>query len=534
MTKLEGEDEDRAVSLGPPVPAAEAPVAANANSRQLLLNFATGYFGLFVSLILSLFLTPIVLHQLGASRYGLWIAISAIGTYASLLGAGVSTAVVQRVASCLAVHDDERLAEVLATARAFFWVSAILAFCLTAAVAPFVGDLFHSKNTSFHTGELAVLLTGVTTGTALLTSLPAAAIYGAGKSSRLAILTVLAVGTPAAQIAVLLNGGGILGLFAVTTAGAIASLLGTDFLAKRAGVLNLKRGKATRSMLIELLKSGRNNVALSISGTISYQLDAVTVGVILPVRQVAPYDLGLSTSGLTGSVSTAGTTLLIPTYAHSSAAEDQARQFRLFSRAVLLSMTISIPIVAALAVFGQSLLRLWLTDVPQHTYEVMLILNIIVVLQLPGLQSYMLLVGKGRNGLVARIALPASVANLGGSILATFWFGPAGPAIGSLPQVVILELIVLPVIACRVLGVPVRRYLREALAPLAVPVLAAAGTATVLVLIVGRSTARAAPFECVAVCLAGWGATALVLAKIDPDLRRFVSNALARKRPKRK
>jgi O-antigen/teichoic acid export membrane protein len=504
---------------------------ANANSRQLLLNFTTGYVGLFVSLILSLFLTPIVLRELGTSRYGLWIAITSIGTYVSLLGAGVSTAAVQRIASCIAVKDEGRLAEVLATARAFFWVSGGIAFLLTAALAPFIGHLFRVTGSSLRTAEIAMLLTGLCTCAGLLNSTPAAAIYGSGMNSRLALLNAgLALSTQGLQITVVLLGGGLLGLFAVAAAGAIATFLGTDFIAKRSGVMNLQRTKASRSMLRELLRSGRRNVLLSISGTISYQLDAVTVGIIRPVGQVAPYDLGLSTSGLTQSVATAGTSLLIPTYAQSSASDDLGRQFRLFSRAVLISMAISIPVVTALAVFGQSLLRLWLREVPQHTYDVMLILNIIVVLQLPGLQAALLLVGKGRNGLVARIALPASVANLAGSVIATFWFGPAGPAIGSLPQVVIVELILLPAVACHILEVPVRRYLREAIAPLAAPLATSAGVAVILVVVFGRGRAAAAPFECVAVCGVAWCAAGATIMKTDPDLRRFVHNALAARR----
>ena len=48
--------------------------------------------------------------------------------------------------------------------------------------------------------------------------------------------------------------------------------------------------------------------------------------------------------------------------------------------------------------------------------------------------------------------------NLAGTIGATYWFGPIGPAIGSIPVVLVLDFIVLPVMVCRYLGVPVARY----------------------------------------------------------------------------
>jgi O-antigen/teichoic acid export membrane protein len=503
---------------------------SNASGRQLLRNVASGYLGLVISLLLSLFLTPIALHKLGNSEYGLWIAISTFGSYFTLLGAGVSTAAVQRVATCIALGDDDRLAEVLATTRAFFWVSGALALVLTAAFIPFIGSLFHAVGVSRDTEELALLLTGFFSGTSLLTSTPASAVYGSGRSSRLAVInTLVTLSIQTVQITVILLGGGLLGLFVVSAVGSLGTFLATDLVARRSGLMRLQRGRATRSMLRELLRTGRLNVVVALSSTVAYQLDAVTIGVILPVRQVAPYDFALSTSGLTQSVATAGTGLLVPTYAHSSALEDRGRQFRLYSRAVLTSMALSIPIVVALGFFGQTILGLWLHRVPEHTYEVMIILNCVIALQLPGLQSFLLLIGIGRSDLVAKIAVPASLLNLIFSVIATYRFGPAGPAIGSIPQVLFLELTALPVVVCRILGMPYRRFLREAMAPLAVPITMAAGLAVVLSVAFGRGGKVLAPIECVIVCVVGWTATGLTLMKTDPELRAFVRRATHRR-----
>jgi O-antigen/teichoic acid export membrane protein len=518
---------------GPGDPASP-PVLANASGRQFLRNFVTGYMGLGASLVLSLFLTPIALDHLGASDYGLWIAVTTLGSYFSLLGAGVATATVQRVAESIALHNHERLAEVLATSRAFFTISGIFAFLVTAAIVPFVGDIFHPPSGSHQSAEIALLLIGVFTAAGLFNCVPSAALYGGGRNDRQS-LSALAVSlvVQGGQIAVVLGGGGLVGLVAVASIGAVGGFLLTDQVAKRSGLLPLKHARATRAMLRELLKSGGRNVTVQLAGTIAYQLDAVVIGVILPIRQVTPYDLALSTSGLTQSVATAGTGLLIPSYAHSSALDDRERQFRLYSRAVLVSMAISIPVVVALLVFGESLLHLWVGrgghHVPAHSYQVMVALNIVVVLQLPGTQSFLFLIGIGRNGLVARIALPAALVNLGLSILATYIFGPVGPALGSLPTVIILELTVLPVICCRELGVPVRRYLRAAMAPLAAPLVTAAAVAAILAKVLGRADAARAPFECVIVCGLAWAVLVPVLMKTDPALRRFVANVLRRR-----
>ena len=76
----------------------------------------------------------------------------------------------------------------------------------------------------------------------------------------------------------------------------------------------------------------------------------------------------------------------------------------------------------------------------------MLALGFVTVLQLPGHQSFLFLTGVGRNRTLAPLAVIGAVANLAGSVAATFWLGPIGPATGSLPVVVVLEFFVLPVV----------------------------------------------------------------------------------------
>ncbi len=55
---------------------------------------------------------------------------------------------------------------------------------------------------------------------------------------------------------------------------------------------------------------------IAISGIVSFSLDALIIGIILPVAQVAPYDIALSTANLTRNLTTYGGDLLLPTYTH--------------------------------------------------------------------------------------------------------------------------------------------------------------------------------------------------------------------------
>jgi O-antigen/teichoic acid export membrane protein len=505
------------------------PLAANASTRQLFRNFASGYLGLAVSLVLSFFLTPIVLRQLGRSDYGLWVVITSLGAYIGLLDAGVATAVVQQIASSIAVGDDERLAKILATAQAFFLVTGLLAVAGCVVFVPFHGEVFGIPRGSLPSAEVGLVLMGVFTGVGFLNSVPKASLYGAGRSDRMAVIGIgLAIATQGAQIGVVLLGGGLVGLFAVSVAGGAVGLVATTYVARRTGLMRRGRGRPARAVLGQLLRAGWRNVLIAVAGTIAWNLDTLVIGLIRPIGQVAPYSIAMTTSSFAGSISTSGTALLLPSYAHSSALHDQDRQFRLYSKAVLFSMAITIPLVVALIAFGQALLRLWLGSVPDHTYQVLVALNIVMIIGLPGTQSFLLLVGIGRNGLLAVLALPAAIANLGLSVAATFWLGPVGPAIGSLPQVTILEFVILPVVCCRTLGVAVRRYAIEALLPLGVPLAVSVAAAGLLLWLVGNGSEAKAPFEAVIVTVVAWGAFLAVVIQIDPAVRQAARRILHR------
>ena len=120
--------------------------------------------------------------------------------------------------------------------------------------------------------------------------------------------------------------------------------------------------------------------------------------------------------------------------------------------------------------------------------------------------------------------------NLAGTIGATYWLGPIGPAIGSLPVVLVLDFTVLPIMVCRYIGVPVGRYVREALGPVVPVGLAAGAVALVLVHLHPAHTGLAAIVASIATCAAAWTVFVLLLAKLEPELRAVIWQRIRRRR----
>jgi O-antigen/teichoic acid export membrane protein len=494
--------------------------SANASRRQLLLNVISSYASYFIGVIMTLVLTRVLLHHLGFATYGLWIVLLAIVGYLGILDVGVSTAAVQRVARLMARGDTDGVADVVRTAWTFFVVSGVIAVLVTLVLALFVSSFIHLDGISRTAAGFSLIILGAMTAVKFLCSVPNAVMFGSGRSDRLAqfgLLTLLL--TALGQIAVVLSGAGLIGLSLVSLAGALFGLVICTAFAGRATGSSIRKGHFDRALLVDMLRFGGVQSVVALASIVAYSLDALVIGVILPVAQVASYDIALSTANLTRSVSTQGTNLLIPTYAHLDTMGDHERQARYFFRSVLVGLVISIPILVALAAFGYPILQFWLGTVPPKTYEIVIVLGAVTALQLPGQQCFVYLTGIGRNRVMAQLAVVGAIFNLAGSIGATFWLGPVGPAVGSLPVVLVLDFVILPIVVCRYLGVPVIRYAESALAPVIPGTVIALGAAAALLHLHPAHGGIQAIAEATIVVLLAWIGTAIVVVRLEPELR---------------
>ena len=96
------------------------PTTGNASRSGLLRNVAVSYLTMGVSTLTAFFVTPILLRALGKEQFGLWALLLSLLGYVSLVEAGIYTSVSKRVAECMAVHDRNRLKQVLATSMALW------------------------------------------------------------------------------------------------------------------------------------------------------------------------------------------------------------------------------------------------------------------------------------------------------------------------------------------------------------------------------------------------------------------------------
>ena len=505
--------------------------AGNASVRQLSLNVVSSYASFGIGVVMSLVLTRVLLRHLGAGTYGLWIVLLALVSYLGLLDIGVGTAAVQRVARLRALGDQEGVADLIRTTWVFFAVSGVVAVLITVVLAPLVSSFLNLGAISPSQAGATLVILGVMSALTFLAVVPNSVLFGSGRGDRLSQIGLVALlATQVGQVVAVLAGAGLIALAILQTAGVGLGLALTASVAGRVTGSSLRRGRFSRPLLKELLRFGGLQSVVSLGGVVSYQLDALVIGIILPVAQVAPYSVALNTSNFTRNLSTQGSSLLLPTYSHFDAVADRRRQTRYFVNGVMACLVLAVPMIISLAAFGEPILKLWLGSVPPKTYQIMIALGVVNALQLPGHQCFLFLTGVGRNRQLARLAVIAAAVNLAGSIGATYWLGPIGPAIGSIPVVLVLDFTILPIMVCRYIRIPVRQYVVSALGPVLPVAVAAGAVALALVHLHPAHSGLAAVVGSVIVCGTAWTVFAVLLARIEPDLRAAIVKRLRRDR----
>jgi O-antigen/teichoic acid export membrane protein len=503
------------------------PPPANASGRQLLHNIVNSYAGYLIGLAMTLVLTRALLRHLGPGTYGLWVVLLGLVGYLGLLDVGVGTAAMLRVSRLMASHDTDGVADLIRTTWVFFSVSAVLAVAVTVGLAPFLSSILNLGGISPALAGSTLVVLGVMSALMFLSTVPNAVLFGSGRNDRMSQIGVVTlILMQAAQIVAVVLGAGLMAVAVLQTAGVAVTLVISASVVHRITGSSILHGRFSRKLLGELLRFGGVQSVVSLSGMVAYQLDALVIGIILPVAQVAPYNVALKATNLTRTLSTQATNSLLPSYAHFDEVGDRERQAQYYIRAVMGCLVLSVPMVIALAAYGEPILQLWLGKVPPKTYEIMVALGLVTALQLPGHQSFMFLTGVGQNRKLIRYGLVGATVNLAGSVVATYLWGPIGPALGSLPVVLILDSVILPVVVCRYLEVPVGRYVTSGLLPV-VPVGCTAGAVALLLLRFHPVHGGvAAILSAMVVCAAAWAVLAVVVSRREPELRDAVRKRL--------
>lgn len=438
-------------------------------SRRVALAAASNLAGQTIVVASLVVIAPIVLDRVGAASFGLWVLVGSIGSFGFLLDLGVSAAVVKYVAYHAARGETDDIVRVLAAATLIYAIMAgavavggLLVWLLLPLVLSGRGDL------TAVAPPLAALI-GVDVAVSLLGIAPMALLRGMQRFPALNCVNAFWAVVGALLTALVLAIGG--GIVSVAGVGAVNSLFTTVSyftVARRANNHFLASPRRDPAMVRRLIRFSRSVSVVQLSGVLQGRLDALVIGIALPVRLLAPYSFAQRLASGTETITDQFSKLLLP-YASEFSSSDPVRLKRVFLTATRISVALSVAAAIPLALLGGPILRLWADPTFGSYGDVVALLVAAAVIDLASHPCAAVLQSIERHGPIARMALAGGLGNVILSIALVGPLGVRGVAVATLIATVAeIALLVIPY-AASVLGVTRMEFVREVVVPDLVP-----------------------------------------------------------------
>ena len=458
---------------------------------NLLTGTLTRYVLLFVNIAVGIFLMPFTVQHLGKAEYGLWMLTASFTAYLQLLDLGYGNGLVRQVTHADALGDENEMNVILSTFAVVYSVIGFTALVIVAGLAAFILPRFPNLSPEdVRTAQVVLLVLGLRAAVGFPMG-----VFGAVTTARqrFAATSGIAIAVTLLQAAatywVLRTGYGLVPLVSVTTIIGLASYAAYAAVAKSAFPgMRLSPALFSRRQMREVTAYSMYLFMITLAIQFGYNIDNVVIAAVAGTSAVAVYSVAFRVADYQRQLCNQFNGLLFPVVVRFSAADEMAAMRATLIDGTRFAVGMITGVTICLFTVADRLIVIWMgsdfTDALPPLY--VLALAGIVLVGAGPLGN--LLLARGRHRLVAYACAGEAAANLLLTLVLVGSYGIVGAAIGTALSVSVANLFVQMPAACRLLGVPVRRFLAEVAGPAMLASVPAATAAWLL-----RSALTAAP-----------------------------------------
>ena len=425
--------------------AAVKPLSLTANSVINIAAYAA-------AIVITFFISPIIIRSLGDARYGVWSLIAEMTGYSSLLDIGLRGAVTYYVAFHSSRKDENELRSVIASA---FWTLLALGVLVAAVGIPFsliFPHIFNIESPDQAEASISFLILTVTIALTLPGSLSHAILVGLRRQAYATLPDISIRIISAITIGVSLGYGfGLVGLSIIVFMTRFSTWTIQAMLVYRCcPELTLAVTSMRWSAVQRLWMYGSKNFIINISQLMITRLDVVVVGLFLGVEAVTYYTIGATLVVVFAQGVASITQSYTPYFSHDSGAgrldELQVR----FLHGVRTSSLFSLILAAGLFMYGNTFISLWIGPnyvtgawTARSDYVLYILLSAQLLKSLQHI-SWQLLLGTRQVRVLMWMCVTEAAFNLILSLVLVRWLGMVGVALGTFVPAALLYIGFLP------------------------------------------------------------------------------------------
>jgi O-antigen/teichoic acid export membrane protein len=448
------------------------------NNRRIVLNAVANWIGFAAQLLVAFFMSPILVHGLGAPRYGIWSLVESILAYLMLFDLGVAASVVRYVARFEANGDQDRLNRIFSTSLCIFGVAGLVVAIVTIGLVSIGATLVKVPAELVHEARWMLVLLGFNLAIGLPLNVFPSLLDGLARyPAKTAIRTIGLIARTGLFLVVIWKQGGLIPLaWSITACNIVEHLVLAAACWWYLPKLRFSPALVDRETFRLIRGYSLQAFLLMIAGRVSYQTNALVIGAFLAPQFITYFAIAARLTEYAKNGLRAVTTVLTPAVSAFEAQGDEAAIRKVFLTSTRIVLWIILPIQAGFFLLGKPFLSLWMgPDYVGWSYPSLAILSLPLFLILSQSVSGRVLYGMGRLRWFTVVVIGEAVANLGISLALVGPMGIEGVAWGTtIPN--ILGNLLVAIHVCRLLNVGFLEYFRcSFLRPIAAVCIPAAG-----------------------------------------------------------
>jgi len=441
--------------------------------RQIIKNVGSTWFSLGCDVFVGLLLSPIILHWLGDTAFGIWVLIFSVTGYYGLFDLGIRSSVVRYVSKFVATDDVEDLAKLVNTALFTYSCLGALSFIVTGVLSIYVDQIFKIPPELHDQARWLLLIVGSAVGIGFPLGVVGGYLDGL---QRFYVNNWANIAGDFARLGLILfaihRGAGLIPIAAITVGAPLSISMLRAIVAYRIRPVPFGLKYVNRATLRTIVNYSSVTLIIMVATQLKFKSDNVVIATMISAAAVTYFSIGARIVNYGQQVVMALAQNFLPIASQSEATGNLDRLRKVFVAGNRFCAFTALPITAVLLGLGQSIIEVWVGKKYVATsYPILVILILSANLMWCQAASGRVLFGISKHRTWAFVTLSEGIVNLGLSIALVHYFqragrgpfyGIYGDALGTAIPLACTMTMFMPWHLCRQLGIRMRTYLHEA------------------------------------------------------------------------
>jgi O-antigen/teichoic acid export membrane protein len=399
-----------------------------------LRNVLANWGGFVCSAIVSLFLSPFVVHRLGNSAYGVWVLIGSLTGYLGLLNLGVRAAVTRYVAQFYAESKDEEASGVASSALAIFFAAGIIAIIASVIMAFWVVPLFRVPLEFQFAARIVLVLAGFNIAAALIGGVFGGVLAAIHRFDLLNIIEVAYSLLSTLTIVVILSAGkGLIALALVNLLFAFATGITNAWAVSRTyPALSIRISNRNLDHVRMIFSFSLYSFLLQLSFNLIFYSDSIVIGAFLSLNLITYFAIAGNLVNYSRMLISGISTTMTPRAGALEATGRKREVQSLLLKSTRLATLVILPIALTFLLRGTSFIGLWMgPEYKEQAGRVLWILSLALIFAAEDQVATSIMLGINRHRTVVLMIGVMALANLSLSVVLGRRLGIAGVAWGT-------------------------------------------------------------------------------------------------------